>query len=220
MSKQNQQSMAPQRSNAQSMAPQSMAPQSMAPQRSNAPQSAAPQSMAPQRSNAPQSMAPQSTASQRPMSQSMSQSRTSVDPRLRQDQSVDQPQGAAAAAVSGAAFDPRAASGVSQRKILPKFRAIDNNTKKVYPSQNMIQQAVALALQLDKPIILTFWHHSIVGNVILRENKEENEKIIYKIPEHVEEEEEFTSPIVNEHGNGIFETQNSIYIVVPDIRSF
>ncbi len=170
-----------------------------------------PQSQRPQ-----QSMAPQQS-SVRPQ---MSQSSRPVDPRIRADPRSDANGAAAPVAAAAAAFDPRAASGAKPKQQLPKFRAVDANTKKIIPSQGMMQQAAALSLQVDKPIILTFWHDSIVGNCVLRENKEENEKIIYKIPENSQEEEEFTSPLVNEHGNGIFETQNSIYIVVPDIRTF
>ena len=75
------------------------------------------------------------------------------------------------------------ASGVKARQQLPKYRAVDANAKKVIPSQGMMQQAAALSLQVDKPIILTFWYDSIIGNCVLRENIEV-EKIIYKIPEN------------------------------------
>jgi len=145
-----------------------------------------------------------------------------VDPRQRSAPRPEMVQHAAAAA--GDAFDPRAASGVAQRR-LPRYTPIDANTKKIVPSTGMLQQAVALSLKTDKPIILTFWHDSIVRNVVIRDDTKEHEKIIYKITENPQEEEEFTSPIIlnqqgeNPHGNGIFETQNSIYIVVPDIQT-
>jgi hypothetical protein len=165
----------------------------------------------------PQSAAP-ADPRQRPP-----QSAAPADPRQRPQQRPDMAQPAAAAAAAEP-FDARSL-GVAQRRSLPRYTPIDANTKKVVPSTGMLQQAASLSLKLDKPIILTFWHDSIVRNVVIRDNREEREKIIYKITENPQEEEEFTSPIIlnqqgeNPHGNGIFETQNSIYIVVPDIQT-
>jgi hypothetical protein len=158
----------------------------------------------------PQSMAPQSMAPQ-----------SMVDPRIRADprNQTSSARPSTSSASSGA-FDPKsvvpaaaAAGGAPVRKHVQKYRPIDDKTKKIIPSTDTIREACRISLEVDKPIILTFWFDSILRNVYI--NKKEG--IIEKIKENHNDEGEYTSEIKNVHGNGIFETENSIYIVVPDI---
>jgi hypothetical protein len=124
-------------------------------------------------------------------------------------------------------FDPRQAQSHSSQAVQAAqasqargqvYRPIDSNTKKIIPSTSVMMQAVTISLEKDKPIILTFWWDSILRNVFLSSNPIERETIIEKVKENPDDEAEFTSRIMKDHGNGIFETENSIYIVVPDIQ--
>ena len=153
--------------------------------------SQAPQSSAPQ----PRSIAPQSSAS-------------AATPRSQAPQSM-----------SSSMFDPRQAqASQAAPSKQPVYRKIDANTKKIVPSSGVVMQAVSISLETDKPMILTFWWDSILRNVFLNCDPKERETIIKKHKENPADEEEFTSRIMKDHGNGIFETENSIYIVVPDIQ--
>jgi hypothetical protein len=167
------------------------------------PQSQAPQSQAPQ-SRPLQSQAPQSRPPQSQAPQSMS--------------GVVRPDRVASSASS--TFDPRQAQAlqVVPAKQVSVYRQINSSTKKIIPSNGVMMQATTVALEKDKPIILTFWWDSILRNVFLYSNTKERETIIQKVKENPEDEDEFTSRIMKDHGNGIFETENSIYIVVPDIQ--
>jgi hypothetical protein len=85
--------------------------------------------------------------------------------------------------------------------------------KSAKPHPLTIDKAVDHSLKTDKPIILTFWQDSLVGNVFFLHNKKDKEINIYK------SEEEYTSPLVEngkitmENGELICETENSLYIV-------
>lgn len=157
-------------------------------------------------SRPPQSMAPQSMAPQ-----------SMADPRLRPD-----PRAVLASQAQQKQFDPsKAASAAAAAAAAPSrrvYRPIDEKTKSIQPSSEVLREACRISLREDKPIILTFWHDSILRNVFLSTNPKEKETIIEKVKESQNDEGEYTSRIINDHRNGIFETENSIYIVVPDIQ--
>jgi hypothetical protein len=149
----------------------------------------------------------------------------SMAPQSMAPQSSRPPQMSGVSRSSSSAFDPRAAmaasaasaAGGAPKHYKQSLKPISAETRKIVPSSQMMQQACKIALTEDKPIILTFWHDSMVGNVHVN-NRNPKEMIIEKINENSDEEAEYTSPIKSDHGNGIYETENSIYIVVPDIK--
>jgi hypothetical protein len=154
-------------------------------------------------SRPPQSMAPQSMAPQ-----------LMADPRLRPD-----PRSMVASQPQQKQFDPsKAAASVAASPQNRVYRPIDEKTKSIQPSSEVLRDACRISLREDKPIILTFWHDSILRNVFLSTNPKEKETIIEKVKESPNDEGEYTSRIIHDHRNGIFETENSIYIVVPDIQ--
>lgn len=159
----------------------------------------------------------QSSSSSRPPQSMAPQSMSMMDPRLRPDPRaalVSQPQS------QQKQFDPSKASAAASAASAPNrvYRPIDEKTKAIQPSSEVLRDACRLSLRADKPIILTFWHDSILRNVFLSTNPKEKETIIEKVKENPNDEGEYTSRIIHDHRNGIFETENSIYIVVPDIQ--
>lgn len=177
------------------------------PTSSRPPQSALPQSQAPSRppqSQAPPSMSGASMRDPRSRPSSVAPAQSVFDPRQAQSSQASQASNASQASASQARGQV--------------YRPIDSNTKKIIPSTSVMMQAVTISLEKDKPIIATFWWDSILRNVFLSSNPKERETIIEKIKENPDDEAEFTSRIMKDHGNGIFETENSIYIVVPDIQ--
>ena len=181
----------------QSQAPQSAYQQS-APQ-SRPPTSAASASAAPQQSRPPTAASSAASAAAAPQ-----QSRPPTS--------------------AASAFDPRQAiqqqrpPQQSPQQPVQKYNPIDDRARKIVPSERIMMEATVIALKVDKPIILTFWHDSIMRNVYVVHNPREKETIIEKVKEHPDDELECTSRIVEDYRNGIFETENSIYIVVPDIQ--
>jgi len=78
-------------------------------------------------------------------------------------------------------------------------------------------KAAEIALEKDKPIMMSFWKDSLEKTVFILHNKKENEHNLYK------NDDEFTSPFEEngrysvEKGEMICETANSLYIVSSDI---
>ena len=78
------------------------------------------------------------------------------------------------------------------------------------PSDKIMQHAVRLAMEQDKPILLDYYGPSKDGSAFIGVDKETNEKMLVKSAD------EFTSPIQKQLKLGadqIIITENSIYIV-------
>lgn len=84
------------------------------------------------------------------------------------------------------------------------------------PSDKVLQHAVKIALEMDKPIMLDYWRGTQAGGTaFLGKDKETNEKIL------VNNADEYTSPVQKMFkiaGTYIIVTENSIYIVSGDIK--
>jgi len=88
--------------------------------------------------------------------------------------------------------------------------------KAVVPSDKIMQHAVRLAMEQDKPILLDYYTPSQNGSAFIGVDKETNEKMLVKSAD------EFTSPIQKQLKLGadqIIITENSIYIVALAIPS-
>ena len=84
------------------------------------------------------------------------------------------------------------------------------------PDVNVLVQAAKLALDMDKPIMLDYFHDTRAGGTaFLGEDKDTKEQILVKSAD------EYTSPVQKKfktNGTFIFVTENSIYIVSGDIK--
>ena len=111
---------------------------------------------------------------------------------------------------------PGSASGSSSSASSSALSSATLSSALSLPDVNVLVQAAKLAIDMDKPIMLDYFHDTRAGGTaFLGEDKDTKEQILVKSAD------EYTSPVQKKfktNGTFIFVTENSIYIVSGDIK--
>jgi hypothetical protein len=91
----------------------------------------------------------------------------------------------------------------------------DNNPSRILPSDTTIRNAMGLAIDEDKPILLDYWTDSLTNACCIGVRESTKEKILVKSSDAYTS---CISKILKSGDEFIVMTENSIYIVSKNIK--